>query len=741
MHERSYMSSNRPFKLLGADKITVASGVITRVIRISGITVRRETGISKNFINPNNPPMKKTNIILILISLMICQYELEAQDNAKVRFGKITASDFKLPDQQFDTGANVIIIADIGTVKFEGNSQGFFTLIFTHFMRVKILNKNGFQAGSREISLYHNNKGDYEKLTELKASTFNIENGVVKETKLDEKSVFTEKYNDNIDDKKFAMPALKEGAIFDLEYTVKSPYAERLMPWEFQGEYPRLWSEFIVTIPPPLHYMMRVSGDNHFFVDTTMSIFEKYGVTVSNGTEDVDDHYRISGNSTYRRWVKRNVPALHEEPFTTTIDNYNSKVIFQLNYLQWDKSSDKHFYISTWTVCAKELMLNERFGMTLNEVNGWMDNEVSSIIQGSQYVEDKSKKIFYYVKNNFKVTSQNGYGERGLYTHQSLKDLFRKKEGNIAEINLLLTAMLRKAGVSADPMILSTRDHGIAASTYPLLSEYNYVICVAFLGDKMVTLDASQPSIGFGELPLYCYNGWGHLINEQKPIPMLFTPDSLRENKMTSVIIVNDDQGKSSGGYSCSFGRVESKEVRNEILGSSIKGFEKKLLTESENFSKIENFGVDSLRKPEYPLGIHYDFDLKNENGADIIYFTPMVSDAHQHNPFRAMERHYPVEMPYLVDETYLLNMDIPAGYIVDEIPQSARVAFNENEGMFEYLIQKSQTKIQMRVTLKLNKAFFPTEDYSSLRDFYAFVVKKENEQIVFKKNPSSASR
>jgi hypothetical protein len=39
-----------------------------------------------------------------------------------------------------------------------------------------------------------------------------------------------------------------------------------------------------------------------------------------------------------------------------------------------------------------------------------------------------------------------------------------------------------------------------------------------------------------------------------------------------------------------------------------------------------------------------------------------------------------------------------------------------------------------MRVHLKLNKAFFPTEDYSTLRDFFGYVVKKENEQIVFKK-------
>ena len=41
---------------------------------------------------------------------------------------------------------------------------------------------------------------------------------------------------------------------------------------------------------------------------------------------------------------------------------------------------------------------------------------------------------------------------------------------------------------------------------------------------------------------------------------------------------------------------------------------------------------------------------------------------------------------------------------------------------------------IQMRSRIKLNKANFKPEDYSTLRDFFAFIVKKHGEQIVFKK-------
>src|SRR5450432_4033413 len=104
-------------------------------------------------------------------------------------------------------------------------------------------------------------------------------------------------------------------------------------------------------------------------------------------------------------------------------------------------------------------------------------------------------------------------------------------------------------------------------------------------------------------------------------------------------------------------------------------------------------------------------------------------------NPFKAMDRHYPVEIPYLIDDTYLLNMELPVGYKVDDMPKSARINYNGNEGFFEYLIQKGETSIQLRIHLKLNKAFFDVDEYQTLRNFFSNIEKKENEKIIIKKS------
>ena len=41
--------------------------------------------------------------------------------------------------------------------------------------------------------------------------------------------------------------------------------------------------------------------------------------------------------------------------------------------------------------------------------------------------------------------------------------------------------------------------------------------------------------------------------------------------------------------------------------------------------------------------------------------------------------------------------MEIPAGYIIDELPKSAKVAYNETDGYFEYLIAKDDNNVQLR--------------------------------------------
>ena len=131
---------------------------------------------------------------------------------------------------------------------------------------------------------------------------------------------------------------------------------------------------------------------------------------------------------------------------------------------------------------------------------------------------------------------------------------------------------------------------------------------------------------------------------------------------------------------------------------------------------------------------MNYDLDLKIDK-EDIIYLNPMFGEGYKENPFKSATRTYPVEMPYAFDETYVLRMDVPPGYVVDELPKSARVNFDEEgKSFFEYIIGNSGGVISFRSRVKLTRSYYLPEEYEILREFFGMIVSKQSEQIVFKK-------
>jgi hypothetical protein len=79
--------------------------------------------------------------------------------------------------------------------------------------------------------------------------------------------------------------------------------------------------------------------------------------------------------------------------------------------------------------------------------------------------------------------------------------------------------------------------------------------------------------------------------------------------------------------------------------------------------------------------------------------------------------------------------MEIPEGYVVDELPKSMVVKMNEaEEGMFEYRISQSGNSISFRTRVQMKRAYYDPDEYEMLREFFNLIVSKQSEQIVFKK-------
>lgn len=670
--------------------------------------------------------MNKSLLYLLSAILLNTAYAQEKKKETKTyKFEKLTPADFAINANAVDSAANAVVLADVGNSSFEGNTKNWFSLIYNHRQRIKILNKNGLDAATFAIYLYYAS-GAEEKLDKLKAVTYNIENGLITETKLDAASIFKDKMSKEYNATKFTMPAVKVGSIIDVEYTINSDFFRHLQPWSFQGSYPRLWSEYTVDLPDFFNYVVLFQGYQNLFDKTIKSNSASYSITNQGGTQQ-SSMFRINAAVTSTRWMMENVPALKQEPFTTSLSNHISKLDFQLSQYRFpDQPVEEK--MPNWFKVSEAMMKDDEFGGHLNDVNGWLNDDMKMITAGAQTNLEKAKKIYAYIRDHFTCTNYDRY-----YMSNPLKTTFKSKSGNIADINLLLTTMLIHEKINALPIILSTRGNGFTHPIYPLMNRFNYVICRVDIDGTQYNLDAGVPRLGFGKLDADCYNGHARIIDKEVATPTFFQADSLKETKFSSIFIINDDKGKWVGSFSSQLGNYESLNLRNRIKKSGKDEFDKKLKSQMPTDVEIENIALDSLEQFDYPITLKYDFNL-NGNTEDILYFNPMMSEGYKENMFKATKRLYPVEMPYTTDEMLVVNIEAPVGYMVDEVPKSVRVNLNEDDGSFEYLLSKNDSSVIIRSHIKIKKANFPTDDYQTLRDFFAYVVKKQSEQIVFKK-------
>lgn len=641
---------------------------------------------------------------------------------SKYKFGNVTQQDFAPKIYSLDSNAQAVILFDKGVANYVPDNKGWFNIEYVYSKKIRILSKNQFDLATIEIPLYKDNNQE-DKVEKIEAVTYNMENNVIVSTKMDKESVFNDKASKNYIIKKFTLPNLKEGCIIEYTYTIISQNAYNLKNWIFQDKIPVLQSEYEVTVPTLFDFIFLPNG-YYVMKPETEQGFKSFNIFNSNGTGKSEIFvYRATTN--HVKWSLSNLKPMVKEKFTTTLKNHISKIEFQLQSINYPENPPKP-YMQTWSELATTLLKDEQFGADLTGKNNWMNDDLQKVVKTNDSLS-YAKSIFSYMRDNFTCTDHEA-----LYLPETLKKSFASKKGNVAEINLLLVAMLNKAHIHADPILLSTTDNGKAFELYPIIGKFNYVIARVIINNKIYLLDASRKKLGFNYLPQYCYNGYGRLINETPNVVNLFA-DSLMESKVTSIFISNSENGKNIlGSFNSNLGYYESYNFREDTKDNEIDNYFKKIKNGFGYDIILTNNRLDSLKNPDEKLNISYDFSFNfNE---DIVYFNPLFGEAYKTNPFTAATRNYPVEMPYKTEEVTVVNMEIPKGYKIDEMPKSTRMKYNDDEGLFEYIISKDATNIYLKCILKFNKAIFSSEDYESLREFYGHIVKKQSEQVVFKK-------
>lgn len=650
---------------------------------------------------------------------------MKAQTRPNIQFGKVSLSDFDIKSSIVDTSTPAVVISDIGVSEFEGNSNGNFTLVFKHHKRIFIRNRKGFDAATVFISLYNGeNTASTEKLDDFEAYTYNVENGKIGETKAKKDAVIQEKINRERVLRKFTFPNVKEGCIVEFSYKIKSPFYSRLRAWDFQSAYPTLWSEYKVIIPPVFDYISSSFGYLNYAVNALSYLPKTYTIRDPISKIEGNSIITIAGEALMNVWAVKDAPAFESEAFVYSNLNHIKRIQFQLKGINYSATSSEKI-IKPWNETAQALMKDKDFGAQVNEENNWLNDIIGTLNKPNE--SEVVSNIYEYVRDKFSCTD---YDSKWL--SQSLKKTYETKIGTAADLNMLMVAMFRKAGLQSAPVIVSTRENGFVNQNYALPSQYNYTLCRVKVNDQYLMLDASHKKMGLGDIPLFCYNGTARVIDDNGA-PLSLAPDFVQENKRIIMKVTNDAKDIKIT-LSVLYGKIESFQLRNKISTTSAEEVVKNMLSKMPGECELQKFSFDSITQFEKSLQLQLELKYKLDAEADILYLNPILLTEWIKNPFSSTDRHYPIELPYKFKEEYQVEIDVPLGFKVDEVPQTTKLHVNENDIKLEYNAKNDNQRVIISSLLSLSKVLFQKSEYNALRIFFMNMVKKYGEQIVFKR-------
>ncbi|MFA0964033.1 DUF3858 domain-containing protein [Roseivirga sp. BDSF3-8] len=673
--------------------------------------------------------MKKTPLLLLVG--LFCAFTSAFAGSGD--FGKVKVEDLRSSKYRLDPEAEAHVIYDKGYTRIDLDPvSNDFVLYFDREIRIKIYSKEGFDKADFTIPL-HKQLGLNEQINSLKATTYTLEGNKMSKTKLDRKDVYEEDLGGATIYTKFTMPNVKEGSIIEVEYQVKSDIFWRIPTWEFQSDIPVQYSEYQVDVPEYFFFKENVTGYAPLAqVDKTSRTFNfrlgaqsisRGGSWQSGPQNGAPETVTCSGSSMY--YLGKNMPALRDEPFMTTYHDYTSKVNLQIEGVQMPGSAYRSV-MSDWNNIIDNWMKRDTYARQFDRK--WMD-EVLAPLQAKHSGTDLAVAIYEHVKNHMNHNNLVSY-----YPDASLKKIYGERQGTTAEINFLLTALLKKAGFTAVPVILSTRDHGRVHPVYPFMEEYNYMISELIVDNQRIFLDATYKMLPFGMLPVHALNERGHEMLPGGQYVSLRPAAGHTEFTMAKGTIGEDgslklDVSESRKNYGAYSWRQEMAEAGGEdaykaSLKNKFEGWEVSDI-QIENASNLYD---DISRK--YSL-VSED---KAQANAGTIYIEPILLGAEEENIFKLEDRVFPVDIPYPTQSTYMLTLTLPEGYTMVEAPQPQQVTLPNNGGSYTYQIMQNGNMVQVVSKLNLNQLAFPPNEYPNLRKFYEMIIAKQAETIVLQK-------
>ena len=673
--------------------------------------------------------MRNLQLVWILL-LCVCMSAF----SQNFKYGKVSKEELEENVFPKDSSVNAAYLYKYRRTYFEYDAEkGFLHRTRVH-ERIKIYNKEGFNFATKTIGLYIGRRGgEEEQISGIKGSTYSLKGGKPVFKKLTKGAIFKKNINKFTNEVKFTMPDIKPGCVIEYKYEITSPFWSNIDEFVFQHSIPvkKLNARFEV----PEYYNFKLNTKGFLMVkpekdSKSSTLAYKYAIPITeNALNDPIQHYstgEVDYTTDIFEYDLDNVPALKQEPYTNNIRNYRSSVKYELSSVNMPDSPIK-YYTRTWEDVTKTIYKRSSFGGELSKT-AYYQNDIKELIKAENNSAKKVALIFNFVKSHMKW---NGF--YSIYSN-GVKNAYKSKLGNSADINLMLTSMLRYAGVNANPVLVSTRNHGIPL--FPTKEGFNYVVTWVKLPDgATLLLDATAKLSAPNVLPFRTLNWKGRIVAENGGSSFINLYPKAVSKSITNIMLNIDENGAVRGG--CRNTRTNHRALSfRKKYRSKGKDNYVEALEHTYNDMEVTDYEVTNMMKLSKPVLESYKFNLEGQ--ADVIgdklYFSPMFHLREIENPFKLEKREFPIDFGYPLLKQYRASITIPEAYKVEHVPEPTSFALPDNLGKFSYKVSTSGKNIQVVISQQINASIVSPLYYSALKTYCDMYLKKEAEQIVLTK-------
>lgn len=647
--------------------------------------------------------------ILFVISVFLLGHsQIIAQLN-DYKYGKVSKEELEEKQHPLDPNAGAAVLYHSAHLTMSYDRGFWYHLEIKK--RIKIYNKLGYDKAIIDLPFYYGTATkDRENITKIKAETYNLVDGKEQSERIKNSDIFEEEINTNWHTKKFTLPNIQDGSIIEFTYTYTSPHINQLPRFNFQEDIPVNQVFYQVEVPEFIGYKELYRGFHKIDRESKQYDGELPG-------------YGLSKITTYK-YLAQAVPKLKDEPMVNNLENFRTSIEHELSFLVLPGNAQPQQITTTWEAIATNLQKSEKFGQELDRAK-YFEEDIDEVLKQSLDPVQRIYNIHNYVKNRMKWNKKYG-----IFSSGNLKRSYQEQTGSVADINLMLTAMLRYAGFYANPVLVSTRSNGIPISV--TTAGFNYVVCAVKHQEQFILLDATSPYSLPDILPERSLNWFGRMIDPNGFSEQIDFMPSTVSNQRINLSYSIDESGKVSGKYRCQYDNHLALKYRINFTDANKESY----VSFMENNYKgvnIEEYKEENVKDLSRP--VMESFSFTTDEAIDVVddklFIKPLLFLSQEENPFKQDERAFPIDFTYPVTSRFLITIKIPEGYKVDWIPESTTLALPNNAGSFAYQCQQSGNSIQLSVTRSINSPVLPESYYAAIKELYNQVVEKETESIV----------